>query len=222
MIYFDTDFLKFFKDLEKNNNRDWFNTNKKRYESSVKEPFQKFVEDLIIRMSKDEPAIQVTAKDAIFRIFRDTRFSADKTPYKIHASAAISAAGKKDYATPGLYLQMNHADVRIYSGTHDLETARLSELRGFISENLPEFNKLVNDKKFNEVFGEVRGEKNKRIPEEFRAAAEKQPLLYNKSFYYFTKWDPKTIFEKDLITKIMKAYAVAGKINAFFRRALGS
>ena len=90
MKYFTKDFAAFFKDLEKNNNREWFHENKKRYEDSVKNPFHNFVEELIGGLSDIFPTLTIQPKDAIFRIHRDVRFSKDKTPYKIHASALIS------------------------------------------------------------------------------------------------------------------------------------
>lgn len=222
MSHFTNDFLKFFRGLEKNNNRDWFQDNKKLYESAVKEPFKLFVEDMIKRMQKIDPDIKMEAKQAIFRINRDIRFSKDKSPYKIHMSAAISAGGKKDYTTPGMYIQMNHKDARIYSGTHDLDKDSLQAVREYIVNNMAEFKRLTTAKGFTSVYGEVHGDKHKRLAKEFQEAAEKQPLLYNKSFYYYTKWDPKAIMEKDFPAQVIKAYKAAGKLNDFFNRALGN
>ena len=93
--YFNHQFVDFFKELSKNNNTQWFNENKKSYETHVKLPFIKFIDDLIIEMSKLDETIAIEAKDAITRINRDIRFSKDKSPYKMHVSAIISAKGKK-------------------------------------------------------------------------------------------------------------------------------
>ena len=90
MKYFSSDYLEFFKELAPNNNKDWFDKNRKRYIDSVKEPFKKFVTDLIQEISKVDDEVQIEAKDAIFRINRDIRFSKDKTPYKLNNSAIIS------------------------------------------------------------------------------------------------------------------------------------
>ena len=80
MSHFDKDFMKFFKDLAGNNNRDWFEANKKRYIKSVKDPFAAFVEDVLVLMKKADPRIEMQGKQAIFRIHRDVRFGKDKTP----------------------------------------------------------------------------------------------------------------------------------------------
>ena len=127
----------------------------------------------------------ITPKDAIFRLNRDIRFSKDKTPYKIHMAALISPGGKADKTTPAMYLQANHMDIRVYSGSHMLEKDQLYGVRKQIASNLDEFYKLISDKKFVQTFGEIHGERNKRLDPEFQKVFEKQPLLANKSFYYF-------------------------------------
>ena len=105
MHFFEQDFIDFFKELQQNNHRDWFHSQKKRYENSVKQPFLIFVQEIINQMQDMDQAITMEAKEAMFRINRDIRFSKDKSPYKTHMAAIISAGGKKDMTTPGMYLQ---------------------------------------------------------------------------------------------------------------------
>ena len=104
MKYFTQDYLDFFKELAANNHKEWFDENRKRYEKSVKDPFKKFVEALIAETHKFDPSVNIEAKDAIFRINRDIRFSKDKTPYKLDRSAIISSGGRKDHSIPGFYI----------------------------------------------------------------------------------------------------------------------
>ena len=220
MKYFTKDFVAFFKELEKNNNRDWFQENKKRYESSVKNPFSIFVEALIGRLSEIYPNLTQLPKEAIFRINRDVRFSADKTPYKVQSSALISEKGKKDYATPAFYIQANHNDVRVYSGSHRLDKNQLQNLRSEISHNMKEFNKLITDKKFTSTFGEILGDKNKRIPKEFVDAEKEQPLIANKSMYYFFKQPSSSLVKDALIDGLIEGYKAAIPLNQFIERAI--
>ena len=77
MAYFNKEFIKFFKELNKNNHKEWFDENRKRYEKEVKEPFQKFIDEMIGMINSDDPDVRIEAKDAIFRINRDIRFSKD-------------------------------------------------------------------------------------------------------------------------------------------------
>src|SRR5690606_4197407 len=96
MAYFTSDFIEFFKELAANNNKEWFDENRERYQKNVKIPFEKFVAALMAELKKDDPELTGDPKKAIFRINRDIRFAKDKTPYKLNRSAAISKYGKKD------------------------------------------------------------------------------------------------------------------------------
>jgi uncharacterized protein (TIGR02453 family) len=102
MSFFTADYLAFFKELAANNHKEWFDANRKRYETSVKEPFKAFTQHLIDELAKKEPAFkELKASDCIFRINRDIRFSKDKTPYKTQCSAVISPNGKKSSSIHG-------------------------------------------------------------------------------------------------------------------------
>ena len=92
MAYFTQDYLTFLTELANNNNRDWFNDNKKRFKENVEAPFKAFLQDLIDTASAVDTRISITPKEAMFRIYKDTRFSKDKTPYKTHMSAIVGKA----------------------------------------------------------------------------------------------------------------------------------
>ena len=219
MAYFTKDVLKFLKDLDKNNNRDWFNANKDRYVEHIKEPFEAFIQVMIDEMQKLDRNVLITPKDAIFRIYRDTRFSKDKTPYKTYISAIVSGGGRKNRSSPGVYLQFSAEDAKIYSGAYELDKNGLQNVREGIASNLKEFDKLINDKKFKNKFGEVQGEKNKRIPKEFQEVAKEQPLIANKQFYYFAKFEPEFILDPKLPKKLMDYYKVAQPLGNFLWNA---
>src|SRR5680860_402665 len=220
MKYFDKDFTNFFKELEKNNSKEWFDKNRKRYEKSVKEPFKKFVLDLIEALQKVYPNVDLSNEYSIMRINRDIRFSADKTPYKIHMGSMIMPNGKKDKTKPGFYIQANHKDVRVYSGAHMLEKEQLQAARTHIRKNLKEFDILINDKDFVQAFGEILGEKNKRLPKEFKEVEDKQPLIANKSFYWYFKLKPETLTRDGLIDALVSRHKNALPLNRFFEKAL--
>ena len=219
MAYFTKDVLKFLKDLGKNNNRDWFKTNKNRYVEHIKEPFEAFIQVMIDEMQKLDRNVLITPKDAIFRIYRDTRFSKDKTPYKTYISAIVSRGGRKNRSSPGVYLQFSAEDARIYSGAYELDKSGLQNVREGIASNLKEFDKLINDKKFKNRFGEVQGEKNKRIPKEFQEIAKEQPLIANKQFYYFAKFEPEFILDPKLPKKLIDYYKIAQPLGDFLWNA---
>lgn len=220
MAYFTKDFIKFFKEIENNNNREWFHENKSRFEKNVKEPFYDMVSEILTRINIDDPNIVLEPEEAIFRIYRDVRFSKDKSPYKNYISAVISRGGRKALNMPGFYFELNHKGIGIYGGIYTTDKEGLSSLRHLIANNQSEFSKLLKEKKFSGKFGPILGNKSKRLPKELLAAAEKQPLIYNTEFYYHAKLPQKLILD-DSLTDVMMEYYLAGKkINRFFLRAL--
>lgn len=220
MQWFQQDIVSFFEELAQNNRRDWFQANKKRYESSVKEPMEAFAAEIIERMQKHDPKIQMLPKDAMFRIYRDTRFSKDKTPYKTNAGIAISRGGKTGRAHPGLYFHVDSNSVGVASGCYFLEPDALLAIRHHIAANLDTFARLTGDANFSKLFGEVMGERNKVLPRELREAAGKQPLLFNKQFYYWAEYGVETLFRKDLPDFVMHHVEIATPLNSFFVEAM--
>jgi len=220
MRYFSPDFAQFFKDLAANNHKEWFDENRKRYEKEVKEPFKKLVEDLIIAMSKDEPELLVEAKDCIFRINRDIRFSKDKTPYKTNVSAVIAPGGRKDMSNPGMYIELGPEKLAVYGGLYQPDKDLLKDVRWHIAENADAFKKAYTDKTFVKHYECIRGEQNKRLDKEFIAAAEKEPLLFNKQFYYY-EHIPASIYTSDkLLETILESYHASNPVKEFLRHAV--
>lgn len=222
MSYFEPDFLKFFRELKKNNNRDWFEKNKTRFKKVVKEPFEDFVQEMINRVHAEEPEVMISVKDAVFRIYKDVRFSKDKTPYKTHMSAIVSEGGRKDMTIPGLYFQFGAEGIDLYGGSYMLEREQLKAVREAIASNLKAFDRLLKGAKFKSMFGEIRGERHKRVPAEFKAEYEKQPLIANKQFYYHAHLDGSNIIKKDLPTMLMKYYKAAQPIKNFLKASIES
>ncbi|MBD3638898.1 MAG: DUF2461 domain-containing protein [Crocinitomicaceae bacterium] len=220
MTYFDKDYFDFFKELAANNNKDWFDANRKRYENSVKKPFEKFISDLISEINKIDSKVAIQPKDAIFRINRDIRFSKDKTPYKLNRSAIVSPVGKKDKANPGLYVEISPEHCRVYGGVYMPDKHQLYNIRETIANEPKKLEKLMSDNKFKEVFGEVRGEKNKIIPKEFKEVGEKADIIYNKQFYWFTQFKPEDALKSDFMKKTMDAYKANKKLMDYFAAAM--
>ena len=220
MKYFTADYLEFFKELAPNNNKEWFDKNRKRYLSSVKEPFKQFVSDLIQEVAKLDSEVQIEAKDAIFRINRDIRFSKDKTPYKLNNSAIISKTGRKDKNYPGIYIELSPDKFRFYGGVYMPDTKQVQKIREAIVNQGNELNDILKNKDFKSKFGEIKGEKNKRIPIEFRELAKTQPLLFNKQWYHFAELSPKIILQDDLMETVLEYVQSASKMRVFLKNAL--
>ncbi|MBU0560228.1 MAG: DUF2461 domain-containing protein [Bacteroidetes bacterium] len=220
MSYFTHDFIQFLKDLSNNNNRDWFNENKKRFENSVKLPFENFIQEMIHRIHEDDEEINLTTKDAVFRIYKDARFSKDKLPYKTYASAVISPGGRKDFTTPGIYLEFKAEEIRFYGGAHFLDKDQVQNIRRSISDNMDGFKLLIEDKEFKKLFGKIHGEQNKRIPQELQEAVKTQPLIANKQFYYYAILGAEKLTSKNLAETLMKYYFAGKPLHQFLKSAM--
>ena len=221
MVYFENDFLTFFKELAANNNKDWFDLNRKRYTKIIKEPFKSFISDVIYEINKIDSSISIEPKDAIFRINRDIRFSKDKTPYKLYLGAVISPIGKKDRINPGIYIELGPEHLSIFGGVWKPDTAQRDKIRNYISYNLEDFNKIISDTDFTHKFpGGIKGEKSKRIPKELNEVSKIQNLIYNKQFYYQAFLNPEEIIKENLMNTILDYYKETIAINDFLKKAM--
>ncbi len=222
MNYFTSEYLDFFKSLAANNHKDWFDANRALYTKQVKEPFAYFIDDLISESAKIDTEINITYKEAIFRVNRDVRFSKDKTPYKLRMSAIISKYGRKDKSYPGLYVELGPEKLGIYGGLFMPNTQQLNKVRKAIVNQFGRFNKYVSNETFRDLFFEIKGTKNKRIAPEFREKAQSQPLLFNKQWYYTAELPPDVIISSDLMPQITNHFKTMQVLNEFFKNALNS
>ncbi|MBI5914189.1 MAG: DUF2461 domain-containing protein [Bacteroidetes bacterium] len=219
MQNFTPDFLNFLTELSLHNDRDWFNANKARFKKNVEEPFVKFIGALIDRVQTVDPRVILTPKDAVHRIYRDIRFSNDKTPYKTHMSAVIAPGGRKGMHESGMYVQLGHEDFRIYGGAYMPEKAQLQNIREAIAADPGGFSALIGAPAFVEKFGQIHGEENKRLPAELMEAAEKQPLIFKKSFYFFHVFPAETVLRDDLPDVCMEYYLAGKPVGDFLGNA---
>lgn len=222
MKYFSTSFFKFFDELNKNNNKEWFDKNRERYELDVKQPFKKLVEDINTQLLKDFPELNQAVHKNIFRINRDIRFSKDKSPYKNNVAAVFSRKGTQDVDYPGFYIHIGAKELMVGGGKYDVSKEHLAKIRQEIYYNSKEFGKILNDKKFKETYGTVLGEKNKVLPPDYKEFEKEQPLIANKQFYYMANLT-KADITGDQLDKIILTHFKAGyKLNAFLLQAINS
>ena len=215
-------YFDFFEELAANNNRDWFNTHKKRYESVAKEPFLRLVEAVVAALHDTEPDLAlIPSKQMLFRVNRDTRFSKEKKPYKDHLSASIGRFGTKDKLYPGHYMQLSSGESFIAGGAYFFEEKEtLLRVRRFIGDNPERFTTLISDKNFIEKWGELKGEKNKRFDSELSELVEIQPLIANKQFYWSAKLTSDMALRDDFVDVLRGYFEAAQPLNAFLVEAI--
>lgn len=215
-----TESLQFLYEISQNNNRDWFEKNKKRYETSLKKPFEALVSELILLLKKAEPDFQILPKDCIHRIYRDTRFSADKTPYKTNVSAVFTPKGRQTMDVPGYYIQISFGTLMIGGGAYFLDKEPLRKVRTAIMQDPEAFRSLALGKDFVQKFGEIKGDKNKVLPPEFKEAAKQEPFIANKQFYFMAELDPELCLRPDFPEMVAGYFRAGQALNEFFRNAI--
>lgn len=211
--------LAFLSKLEKNNNKAWFDKNRKEYETT-KATFEELVTELHAGLSKIEPAIaDYKPKDAIFRIFRDVRFGKDKTPYKAHYSAVFSRGGKKA-PDAGFYFHVEPGKSFVAGGMWQPEGPVLKKLRQEVDYNFKEFKAIISNAKFKKYFKEIEGEKLKTLPQGYTADNPAIDYLKMKSFIITAKLSDKDLTSKNGISKVVEIFAAMKPLVDFLNRSL--
>ncbi|MCG8305819.1 MAG: DUF2461 domain-containing protein [Cytophagales bacterium] len=218
-MHFNKAFIDFFHQLDENNNRDWFNENRKWYELAVREPFKALIDELLPEIHKLDPSIRMESKDAMFRINRDLRFSHEKEPYKTHMAAGFSRGGRKSQFA-GYYLQIGLHHIVIGGGLPFIEKDVLRKIRIEIGYNTEEFQRILDNPEFRAYYGFVHGENRHEIPRSFSSIYEENPIIANKQFYYGALYDTKSwLFKGDLPELIINHYRAGQDFNQFLIRA---
>jgi len=213
--------LLFLKDLEDNNNRDWLQAHKKEFEKA-KANFAEFVGELIVGISGFDPEVSGLAPDAcIFRIYRDIRFSKDKSPYKTHFGAYISPGGRKTNA-PGYYIHIQPGGQSfLAAGKHMPEPKELLSIRQAVAGKTDEFLKIVENKKFRERFGDMHGDNLKTAPKGFSSDHPALEYLKLKGFTVATPPEKDTaVTSADFPASVVKTFKETKPLIDFLRRAL--
>jgi len=212
--------LKFLDDLKKNNNRDWFQSQKVRYDSYKKEYYQ-LVQDFLDNMkSKDESLRNLEVKNCVFRVNRDIRFTKDKSPYKTHMGIWMSP-GTKNTNLAGYYIHIEKGASFIAAGVYSPENDDLKKIRKEIAFFYDELETIVNDKKFKDAFGELdRDNSLKNAPKDFEKDHPAIEFLKLKSFTASEKIDDKLLSDPDFVKRISEKLILLKPLMQFLNRAL--
>ncbi len=199
--------MTFFRDLAKNNTREWFETRKDLYETKVRAPMVELVEALNIELAKIAPDHVADPKKAIYRIYRDTRFSKDKTPYKTHIAANFSHRLLDKHAAAGLYFAVSHESVDFGGGLYMPGPEQILQVRNLLAERHAEFTKLTGSKSYRALLGEVQGDQLTRAPKGFAPDHPAEALLRRKQWYWFVQMDAEIALTPKLLPELKKRFA---------------
>lgn len=211
--------ILFLKALKKNNDREWFDKNRARYDEA-KEDHRLFIEAVIKDFSKVNPKLKgLTAKECVFRIYRDVRFSKNKDPYKTNMGAGINPGGKK-MEMAGAYIHIEPGKSFIAGGRWMPDAPTIKAIRQEIDYNLPKFKKIIFDKNFIKQFKTLEEEKLKTAPKGYPKDHPEIELLKYTSYIVSRELDDKLILSKDLIKELTVAYKTMLPFLEFLNEAV--
>jgi uncharacterized protein (TIGR02453 family) len=183
--------LEFLRKLKRNNNRDWFLPRKAEYEQLVQLPMRSLVATLRLILQPEAPEIRIDPIKSVFRLYRDVRFSKDKSPYKTHVAASFDyVSGEGRMARPGFYLHISHEEVLAGGGFYMPMPEQVRAIRTSMAARPEAFLKVVNDPKLKKRFGKLLGERLQRPPKGFGDPPGLSEYLKQKQFYVITNYSP--------------------------------
>jgi len=215
--------LKFLKDLKKNNNKPWFDLNRKRYEEA-KADFANLVQQVIDAHSKKDKTISaLKAKDCMFRINRDVRFSKDKSPYKTNFGASINKGGKKAFSTAGYYFHLEPGQCFVGGGIYQPMPDELKKVRQEIDYNFKDFKKIIQSKKFKALYSDLSKSKEyslSRVPKGYETDNPAAEYLKLKSYIAFVRFTDADLTSTTLVKKTTAAFETLQPLLDFINESL--
>jgi uncharacterized protein (TIGR02453 family) len=212
--------LTFFRGLERNNRREWFQPRKPVFDEQVKRPMLELVAALNSEIQRFAPMHVTEPESAIYRIYRDTRFSKDKKPYKTHVAAYFPRRGMDRHTASGYYVGISHKEVAVGGGLYMPTPEILRAVRNRIAERHAEFRKLLQSKPLGKLLGELHGEQLSRVPKGFAADHAAADLLRYKQFFFYIELPPDLATSRTMQGEIRKRFEVMAPLVDFLNAAL--
>jgi uncharacterized protein (TIGR02453 family) len=210
--------LKFFAALARNNRREWFQPRKEQFDAQVKQPMRELVAALNGELRRFAPEYVTDPEHAIYRIYRDTRFSKDKTPYKDHIGASFWRRGDKVGA--GFYVQVSKNEVGLGGGIYMPEPATLLSLRAHLAQNHEELRKLLRGAAFRRLFVELQGEALARVPKGYPNDHPAADLLRMKQLYVYVQLPAESATSPEFFTAVVRHFRAMAPLLEFLNRPL--
>jgi uncharacterized protein (TIGR02453 family) len=211
--------IQFLQELSENNNRQWFQNNKKRFDESREKVI--FLTEVLIneirKFDSDIPLLE--PKDCLFRIFRDVRFSNDKRPYKNNFGSFIAKGGRKSMHA-GYYFHIEPNESFVGGGIYMPAAEPLKAIREYIAENGEEFLSIINNTTFKKVYPEMMDDKLKTAPKGFSPEHEFIDLLRYKSFAFPSQLSKSQILADTYIEHLVQSFKTLQPVNRFLNEAL--
>jgi len=211
--------LDFLSDLKKNNNKEWMDSNKSRYQA-VKKEFENLVRVVIEQISQFDTSIAgIEPKNCIFRLNRDIRFSNDKRPYKENMGAFITKDGKKG-VDGGYYIHIQPGQSMLAGGTYMPPADILKKIRQEIDYNPKQLEHFMHSRDFKKYFGRFEGERLKTAPKGYPADHPRIDLLNLKSLIVAHNIEDKLVLDNNFTEYAIKIFSAMKPLNDYLKTAI--
>ena len=204
--------LAFLRNLKRHNDRAWFTPRKAVFEAELKEPMLAIIRKVSEAMENFAPAYVRPAEKCLFRIYRDTRFSADKKPYKTHVAAWWSREGLEKTSGAGYYFHVDDKEVIIAAGAWMPEKDQLAAIRHWLLENHAEFRKVLRTAAIRKVYGEFEGNARTRPPKGFPKEHPAMDLIRCRQWGLSTSLPAKAALKADFAAVLARHFRLAAPV----------
>jgi uncharacterized protein (TIGR02453 family) len=215
--------FKFLRDLAANNNREWFQANKHRYEDELREPALQFVRDFAPHLADISPYFRADPRrsgGSMFRIYRDVRFSKDKRPYKTYTGLQFRHEQGKDAHCPGFYLHLEPREIFMGVGIWHPDGETLRAIRAAIDEHPERWKKITRARRFTDTF-ELAGDSLKRAPQGYDTDHPLIEDLRRKDFIAVTRLTQKQVTSPGFVEDFAKLCKKGSSLVEFLCDAIG-
>ena len=211
---------KFLRSLKRNNRREWFQPRKEQFETQVKAPMLALIAELNRGLMKFAPELVTDPKKSVFRIYRDTRFSADKTPYKTHIAASFRRRGSDQTGAGGFYFSVSLDQIEIAGGLWRPAPETTLLVRTHIAERYPELRRILADKKARKLAGELQGDELTRAPKGFDPGHPALDLNKKKDWILDVTLEPSLATTPELHHEILIRLRAMAPLIEYLNRPL--
>jgi uncharacterized protein (TIGR02453 family) len=217
---FSNDTLKFLRALKRNNDREWFKARKDNYEAHVRQPLLAVIEQLARDFKRVAPDLVASPKASLYRIYRDTRFSADKTPLKTHAAAVFPCRGLARHEGAGLYFEIAPSWVWMGGGMYAPQPPQLLRVREHIAETWPEIQRIVKKKAFTSHVPALEGDRLTRVPRGFAADHPAADYLKHRQFLAGREFPADLATKESFYPTLLATFTALAPLISFLNEPL--
>ena len=217
---FSPEALAFLRALKRHNRREWFKPRKEQYDALLRAPMIALIERLAHDFQRFAPDLVASPKASLYRIYRDTRFSENKTPYKTHVAAVFPPRGLPKHQGAGLYFHVSPTEVWVGGGMYAPDTSQLQAVREHIATNVKRLRSIVEAPAFRRTVGRLEGEQLQRVPRGFPKDHEAATFLRYRQFLAGLEFPPPFAASPRFYAAVLKIFRRVAPLIRFLNEPL--